>query len=251
MLPKLPTFVIQESYFFLPIDLNPGPFFFGLTSCPTLQGSQGFVTPSMTRIILVRHGQTAWNIGTGERFRGRVDLPLDDTGLAQAHALAERLTDQSIVAVYSSPLKRAVETARPTAQQLGLPIQPLPGIIDINYGDWQGLSPAEVAKVYPDLYRRWLEKPHLVRFPSGESLRQVRLRGLAALKQVATRHEGQVVLLVAHQVVNKVLVCAMLGLGNSHFWRIRQDNACINVFDYQNGVFTAALINDTCHLIGQ
>jgi len=204
----------------------------------------------MTRIILVRHGQTAWNIGsgTGERFRGRVDLPLDDTGLAQARALAARLADLPIVAIYSSPLKRAVETAQPVAQQLGLTVRPLPGIIDINYGDWQGLSHAEVAKSYPDLYRRWLEKPHLVRFPNGESLRQVRLRGMAALKEVAARHKGRIILLVAHQVVNKVLICAMLGLDNSHFWCIRQDNGCINVFDHQDGLFTAVLINDTCHL---
>jgi probable phosphoglycerate mutase len=203
----------------------------------------------MTRIILVRHGQTAWNVESGERFRGRTDLPLDTTGLAQAHTLAERLANLPIAAVYSSPLKRAVETAQPTAQQLGLPVHLLPGIIDINYGDWQGLSHPEVAQVYPDLYQRWLEKPHLVKFLNGESLRQVRLRGMAALKETIGRHEGQVVLLVAHQVVNKVLVCAMLGLDNSHFWRIQQDNACINVFDYQDGVFAAVLINDTCHLI--
>jgi broad specificity phosphatase PhoE len=204
----------------------------------------------VTRIILVRHGQTAWNIGSGagEHFRGRVDLPLDDAGLAQAQAVAERLANCPIVAVYSSPLKRAIETARPTAQQLGLPVQPLPGIVDINYGDWQGLSPAEVAKTHPDLYRLWLEKPHRVKFPNGESLRQVRLRGMAALEETIVRHEGEVVLLVAHQVMNKVLVCAMLGLGNSHFWRIRQDNACINVFEHRDGVFTAVLINDTCHL---
>ena len=204
----------------------------------------------MTRIILVRHGQTEWNVGAGggERFRGRVDLSLDDAGLAQAGALAQRLADRPIVAVYSSPLQRAVETARPTAQQLGLPVQPLPGIIDINYGDWQGLSPAEVTQAHPDLYPRWLETPHRVKFPHGESLRQVRLRGMAALKEVAARHDGRVILLVAHQVVNKVLVCAMLGLGNSHFWRIQQDNACINIFDYQDGIFTAVLINDTCHL---
>ena len=204
----------------------------------------------MTQVVLVRHGQTAWNIGAGggERFRGRIDLPLDDTGLAEARALAERLPDYPIVAIYSSPLKRAVQTAQPTAQRLGLPVQPLPGIIDINYGDWQELSHPEVAQRYPELYQRWLEKPHLVKFPHGESLRQVRLRAMTTLKQVVARHEDQAVLLVAHQVVNKVLVCAMLGLSNSHFWHIRQDNACINVFDHQDGVFTAVLINDTCHL---
>jgi broad specificity phosphatase PhoE len=201
----------------------------------------------MTRIILVRHGQTAWNIGSGagERFRGRIDLPLDDTGLAQARALAQRLANQPIAAVYTSLLKRAVETAHPIAQQLGLPVQPLAGIMDINYGDWQGLSPAEAAQAYPDLYARWLDKPQRVKFPNGESLRQVRFRGMAALKEIVARHEGRTVLLVAHQVVNKVLVCAMLGLCNSHFWRIQQDNGCLNVFDYQDGVFTAVLINDT------
>ena len=141
-----------------------------------------------------------------------------------------------------------METALPTAQKLGLSVQPLPGITDINYGNWQGLSPAEVAQAHPDLYPRWLEKPHRVKFPDGESLRQVRLRGMAALKEASARHEGQVILLVAHQVVNKVLVCAMLGLGNSHFWRIQQDNACLNVFEHQDGIFTAVRINDTCHL---
>jgi len=154
----------------------------------------------MTRIILVRHGQTEWNVGsgTGAWFRGRVDLPLDDAGLAQAQAVAQRLADCPIVAIYSSPLRRAVETARPTAQQLGLVVQPLPGIIDINYGDWQGLPHDEVAQAHPDLYRLWLEKPHRVRFPNGESLRQVRLRGMAALREVAARHDGQVILLEVH-----------------------------------------------------
>ncbi|HIC93267.1 MAG TPA: histidine phosphatase family protein [Anaerolineae bacterium] len=200
----------------------------------------------MTRVILVRHGQTEWN--RVERFRGRVDLALNQTGLAQAHALAERLADWPIAALYSSPLRRAIQTAQPVAERLGLPVQLLPGIVDINYGDWQAKTPAQVAEAYPDLYRRWLEEPHLVRFPHGESLDEVRDRAMAALREVVARHRGQVVLLVAHQVVNRVLVCAMLGLDNSHFWRIRQDNGCINVFDHQDGLFTAVLINDTCHL---
>ena len=200
----------------------------------------------MTRVILVRHGQTEWN--RVERFRGRVDIALNEVGLAQARALAERLADWPIAALYSSPLRRAVQTARPVAERLGLPVQLLPGIVDINYGDWQERTPAQVAEAYPDLYRRWREEPHLVRFPNGESLDEVRDRAIAALREVVARHDGQAILLVAHQVVNKVLVCAMLGLDNSHFWRIRQDNGCINIFDHQYGLFTAVLINDTCHL---
>ncbi len=206
----------------------------------------------MTRIILVRHGQTAWNVGAssaeGERFRGRVDLPLNERGHAQAQALAERLADEPIAAIYASPLQRAMETAEPTARRLGLTVHPLEGIMDINYGDWQEHPHSEVARLYPALYRQWLQEPHLVQIPGGESLREVRDRAMAALHQVMAHHGDQAILAAAHQVVNKVLVCAMLGLDNSHFWRIRQDNGCLNIFDYQEGVFTTLLINDTCHL---
>jgi len=206
----------------------------------------------MTRIILVRHGQTAWNVGAssaeGERFRGRIDLPLNEKGYAQAQALAGRLADEPIAAIYASPLQRAMETARPTARRLGLSVQPLGGIIDINYGEWQEHSHSEVSRLYPALYRQWLREPHLVRPPGGESLEEVRDRAMAALYHVIARHQDQTALVVAHQVVNKVLVCAMLGLDDSYFWRIRQDNGCLNIFDYQEGVFTAVLINDTCHL---
>lgn len=206
----------------------------------------------MTRIVLVRHGQTGWNIGAGSmRFRGRTDLALDETGRAQAQALAERLSDLPIAAVYSSPLRRAVQTAEPIAERLALSVRPISGLVDIDYGDWQGLTPDEVAETCPDLYRLWLERPHLVEFPHGESLSEVHSRIMAALEEVIARHEDQTVLLVAHQVVNKVLVCAMLDLDNSHFWRIRQDNGCINIFGYENGLFTAVLINDTCHLKGR
>jgi broad specificity phosphatase PhoE len=201
---------------------------------------------------LVRHGQTAWNVGAfsdeGERFRGRIDLPLNERGHAQAQALAERLAHEPIGAIYASALQRAIETAEPTARRLGLTVQPLEGIMDIHYGHWQEHPHSEVARLYPALYRQWLQEPHLVRPPGGESLQQVRDRAMAALHQVMARHQDQTVLVAAHQVVNKVLVCAMLGLDNSHFWRIRQDNGCLNIFDHQEGVFTAVLINDTCHL---
>ncbi len=199
----------------------------------------------MTRIILVRHGQTEWN--RVERFRGQIDLALNKVGQAQARKVATRLAEVPITAVYSSPLRRAMETAQPTAQKLGLPVIPLPGLMDINYGEWQGQTPGEVSQRYPDLYQQWLDAPHTVRFPQGESLEDVRLRAVAALQKVISQHHGPI-LLVAHQVVNKVLVCAMLGLETSHFWHITQDNGCINVFDFNDGAFTTVLVNDTCHV---
>ncbi|MCL5075779.1 MAG: histidine phosphatase family protein [Chloroflexi bacterium] len=201
----------------------------------------------MTRIILVRHGQTEWN--RVERFRGRADVGLNQTGLIQAQAVARRLrAEGSLVAVYSSPLSRSLETARPIAEMFGLAVQHLAGLIDIDYGEWQGLTPEEVAAKYAALYHCWQEKPHLAQIPGGENLGQVRQRVVAALNEAIARHPGQTIVLVSHKVICKVLLCAVLGLDDSHFWRIEQDNGAINIIEYQDGVFTIRLVNDTCHL---
>lgn len=203
----------------------------------------------MTRIILIRHGQTAWN--KVERIRGQVEIPLDETGLAQAEATARRVVAEwQPLAVYCSPLQRAVQTAQPIARRLGLGVQPVPGFNDMNFGQWQGLSPEEVKGRWPDLARAWLRAPHTVTFPGGESLGQVKERSMAALHQILARHEEEVVI-VGHTVVNRVLLCAVLGLDNSNYWRIGQETCAINVFKWRKGMFFIESINDTCHLRAQ
>ena len=209
----------------------------------------------MTRIVLVRHGQTAWNKDV--RFRGRADVELDEFGLRQAEAtgryVAARWPDgpTRVVAVYASPMRRAMQTAEAIAHAHGLTAQPLGGLLDVDFGEWQGLSPDEVAARYPELYRAWWEAPHTVRFPGGESLDDVRVRILAGLDEVVARHRRQAVALVSHTVANRVLLCAILGLGNASFWRLGQDTCAVNVFDVEdNGTFTLLLLNDTCHLQG-
>jgi len=200
-----------------------------------------------TRVILVRHGQTAWNVG--DRFRGRQDLPLDETGRQQAMAAGKRIAAHwSPMAIYCSPLARARETAQAIDDACGLTVQSLPGLIDIDYGDWQGLSPDEAARQYPVLHDAWLHAPETVQIPGGESLAEVRSRAFAALQETLDRHSDQTVVVVAHTVVNRLLLCAVLGLDNSHFWRLRQDTAAINVFDWDGVCFTVVSLNDTCHL---
>jgi broad specificity phosphatase PhoE len=201
-----------------------------------------------TCIILVRHGQTAWNRDV--RFRGQADLPLDDRGLEEAKAtgcyLAQRWPAD---AVYASPLRRALKTAEAIARARGLTAQPFEGLLDISFGAWQGHSPDEVAALYPALLQAWWEAPHTVQIPEGESLDDVKDRVVAGLHQVIERHRGQTVALVGHSVVNRVLLCAVLGLGNEHFWRLRQDTCAVNVFEAdERGTFTIVLLNDTCHL---
>jgi len=210
----------------------------------------------MIHIILIRHGQTGWNAGAGcERFRGRTDLPLDDAGLAQAQALAGRLAGRQaapIAALYASPLLRAQQTLAPLAAELGLPIQTHPGLLDINYGRFQGLTHTEAADLYPELYRLWRATPSRVRFPEGESLADLQARVQALLGEVADRHPGQGVVLVGHEIANKVMVCTLLGLDLDQIWRIRQEPACLNLFRYDlpRQRWIAHTLNDTCHLPG-
>ena len=204
----------------------------------------------MTRIVLVRHGQTVWN--REERFRGQADVELDEFGLKQAEATGRYLAARwPAVTVYASPMRRVMQTAEGIARAQGLTVHPLEGLLDINFGEWQGRLADEVAQHYPDLYQAWLEAPHTVHFPGGEKLDDVRSRVVAALDEVIAHHLGQTVALVSHTVVNRVLLCAVLGLGNEHFWRLRQETCAVNVFDAEeNGTFTIVLLNDTCHLQG-
>jgi alpha-ribazole phosphatase len=200
-----------------------------------------------TTILLVRHGQTEWN--REERFRGQIDVPLNDTGERQAAALAERLAVFPIAAIYTGPLQRAAHTAEICATRLGLTVQALPGLLDINFGEWQGLSPAEVAAREPELYDRWLNAPASVRFPGGERLEDMQQRAVSALETVIARHPGETVVLVAHMAVNKALLCAVLGLDLDHYWALRQDTCCLNIFRcHGRQRYELVTLNDTCHM---
>jgi len=199
----------------------------------------------MTQIILVRHGETEWNVK--EVFRGRIDIELNETGLKQAQLLAKYLSDIEIDAIYSSPLKRALTTAEIVASYHKLKVEIAPGLIDFDYGEWQGLSHQEVKAKYRRLYAQWISRPDRVKMPVGESLDEVRERAMSVVDRVIANYEGSV-LLVSHRVVNKVLVCALLGLDNSHFWNIKQDTCGITTFTYEDGRFILTKHNDTSYL---
>lgn len=200
----------------------------------------------MTSIYLVRHGQTAWN--KEEIFRGRTDIPLDETGLRQAELAGQYFREIEIQEIYSSPLSRAWQTAQKIAVPHHLEVRSLEGIIDMSFGNWEGHAHQEIRKMDSETYRQWIEFPHLVRLPGGESLDDVRLRAMAALEGVIQKHLEKTLVLVSHRVVCKVLICAILGLDNSHFWQIAQDTTAINLIQYTSGKYILSLMNETCHL---
>lgn len=199
----------------------------------------------MTQIIVARHGETEWNVS--EIFRGRRDIGLNKTGIKQAELLGGYLIDLRIEAIYSSPLKRALDTARSVAKHHGLDINLAPGLMDFNFGVWEGLTHQEVRDKHRGLYERWLREPHLVKIPEGESLDEVRERAKSVVDRVVPKHSGTVVL-ISHRVVNKVLICLMLGLDNSHFWDVKQDLGGITVFEYEGGRYKLIKHNDTSYL---
>jgi broad specificity phosphatase PhoE len=201
----------------------------------------------MTRIVLVRHGQTEWN--RFERVRGRADIALDATGRAQAEATGQRVAAElQPAAVYCSPLQRALHTAQAIASRLSQEPQIDQGLVDMDFGDWQGLTGPEVEQRWPEAAAAWIKAPDRVSFPGGESLPQVLERCSAALGTLIERHREQTIAAVAHTVVNRVLLCFVLGIDVSNYWRIGQDTCAINVFTWRDQAFYIQSLNDTGHL---
>ena len=202
----------------------------------------------VTRFILVRHGQTEWNRGA-ERFRGHADLPLNETGLAQAQKVAGRLADEKIAALYASPLQRAVQTAQPLAKGRALEIQKHDGLLDIDFGAFEGMTLDEARQAFPEVAEKWIAAPGHVKFPKGDSFKVVRARIEAMLDELAARHAGETVALFSHKVICGATLCLVLGLPADALWRIQQDNACINVFEKRDAGWIVTLMNETGHLI--
>ena len=199
----------------------------------------------MTELILARHGETVWNVE--KIYRGRTDVNLDKVGIKQAELLGKYLSNWELAAIYSSPLSRATDTANIIARYQKIGVQIAEGLVDFDYGEWQSLPEQEVKRLYPDLLNEWHNNPHKVRMPAGESLEDVRRRAIEVINDVLSKYQGSVVL-VSHRVVNKVLICSLLGLDNSHFWNIKQDVGGITIFNYVDGRFVLTSHNDTSHL---
>lgn len=201
---------------------------------------------ALTRFILVRHGETTWN--REGRYQGQVDTPLSPFGLEQGKLAAQALKDVPLDVCYASPLSRSYETASMCAKLHDLPVIKDERLLEINHGEWEGLLAQEVGERYPELLQRWRTTVTDVQMPGGENIEDVRRRAMEALCEYAVKHAGQTVLVVAHDAVNKAVLCDMLGIDLSHFWQMKQDNTCINVFEYQDGAWRLVLMNSTLHL---
>jgi broad specificity phosphatase PhoE len=198
-----------------------------------------------TRLLLLRHGQTALSLE--RRYSGRGDPELTPLGHAQAAAAAARLAGEPVAAVLTSPLRRAHQTAVAVAEATSAPLAAHDGLVEADFGTWEGLSFAEARDRDPELHDRWLGS-HDVAPPGGESFAEVRERVLAALDAVVAAHPARTVVLVTHVTPIKAILRHALAAGPELLQRLHLDLASLSeVRIYPDGGTSVHLVNDTSH----
>jgi 2,3-bisphosphoglycerate-dependent phosphoglycerate mutase len=198
-------------------------------------------------LSLIRHGETESN--RQGLALGRADVSLNETGRLQAERLAAALSSTPIVAVYSSPLSRTMDTSGPIAAAHGLAVQIEPGLIEMDIGELDGLSFSEVRERYPGLLEEWVsaEGPARV-LPAGERLLDVQQRAVATVHSLAERHPGESVCAVTHNFVILSLLADILGVDLTEFRRLRHAVAGVTTLELNGDRRRLLRFNDTCHL---
>ena len=183
------------------------------------------------RILLARHGETPWN--AEGRYQGQEDIPLSEVGESQARALGQRLKDLRIDRAVASPLSRARRTAEMALGESRAAMLSLDhGLAEIAHGEWEGLLASEINARDPKLMQAWRETPQTVQMPGGESLQQVFDRAWPAFARACEGlSDDATVLVVAHDAVNRALLCQVLGMPMSNFWRFRQAPTTLNLLE--------------------
>ncbi|MFN9933243.1 MAG: histidine phosphatase family protein [Cyanobacteriota bacterium] len=205
------------------------------------------------RLLLVRHGETDWN--RQGRFQGQIDIPLNSNGFAQAAAAEEFLASVPIDRAYTSAMARPRQTAEVILRaHSGVPLTSTTGLLEIGHGLWEGRLESEIAEGWPQLLADWKRAPETVQMPGGETIHDVWLRSVTTWERIAAGlDERETALVVAHDAVNKVILCSLLGLSPGDIWAVKQGNGGVTVIDYPRGISGPPLVaslNLTHHLGG-
>lgn len=202
------------------------------------------------RILLVRHGETDWN--REQRFQGQIDVPLNSDGHLQAQKTAQFLQSVKIDRAFSSPLLRPKQTAEAILTDRGIELTLIDDLKEISHGLWEGKLEREIKEEFPGELERWQREPDRVQMPGGENLQQVWLRAAHAWQQILQATQpGETVLVVAHDAVNKALLCQLFDLQPDRFWAFKQGNGGISVIDFREGTNSNPVLttsNITIHL---
>jgi len=199
-----------------------------------------------TRLVLLRHGQTPLSVD--RRYSGRDDVAMTAVGLDQAARVAGRLANWPISAIICSPLRRTRETAAPLAAATGLPVTVDEGLIETDFGQWEGLTFSEAARRDPEVHRAWL-RDTTVAPPGGESFADAEARVATARETIVAEHAGQTVVLVTHVTPIKSMIRAAMRVGPELLHGLHLDLASVSLVEYfDDGGSVGRLVNDTSHL---
>jgi broad specificity phosphatase PhoE len=198
------------------------------------------------RLLLIRHARTDWS--RDRRLQGWHDVPLSDEGRAQAEAVGRALAERPIAAVYSSPLRRALDTAAAIAAPHRLEVQADVAFTEMGFGRWEGLTAHEIEVVDPHQYRLWVEAPAEAAPPGGERLADVQRRVLEGLGVLKARHRGQTVALVSHGISSRILVLEALGLQLDRLWSIALFATGVSELEFRDDWTAVHRMNTLVHL---
>lgn len=187
----------------------------------------------MTRVYVVRHGQTDSNIR--RTCLGLKDVPLNKKGRQQARELAARFKNIDIDVVYTSPLKRAVETISPYLELKGMNMRMSFGLIERDYGKWDDMTFEEIEREYPEEYMRWTEELISYKVPDGESAEDVQKRVNAFLEKMLRENDGKTIMLVTHLGTARHIISSLLGLSTAQSWCFSIENGGVAVIDCEDG----------------
>lgn len=201
------------------------------------------------RVYLIRHGETEWN--STLKFQGITDIKLSARGRRQAASLAARLTALKPEAFYASDLVRAYETAKIISSQHGMPVETVPGLRELNFGAWEGLTIAEIQKLFADEIKQWWDNPFSIRIPGGETYSELIERSVNSMKEIVAKHSDGQVVVVCHGGPIRSIVGSVLEMNLGKYWRLGLHNGSLSILDFsgwENGILT--LFNDCSHLVG-
>ena len=202
------------------------------------------------RFIFVRHGETEWNV-TG-RYQGQTDVPLSEKGRAQAEALGKRFADIHVDEVYSSPLKRAYDTARAIAEPKGLSIHKVDGIKELNFGEWDGLTKEQLTEQFGEAFVKYRIEPFHYPMAGEGTLNRAKLRVGAALEDIKEefRHTDKTIVVVAHGGILKLAIFYLLDISSRLYRCIELDNTSLTIIDVEEDRCILRVLNDAHHLDG-
>ena len=198
------------------------------------------------RLILVRHGET--DLNRDRRVLGQGPEPLNETGLAQARSVAQTLARENAFALYSSPVKRTMQTAEAISKHRSTPVTQDQGLAEIEAGEMEGVEGRKLDDMFPEVMAQWRSDPESTRMPGGESLGQVQDRAWRAVGKIVESHPDGTAVVVSHNFPIQTIVCSVLGMKLKHFRRLKVDLGSITRLDSSSSGLTLVSLNETWHL---